>query len=177
MIQLYSMMWISAIFFGIVGMMRGWNRELLTLAGILLSVFALFQFDALLRGVLLASVSNDQVFFVELFLFCLILYMTYRVRGGGVSGGGPRRNRFQEMILGGLVGALNGYLIWGAVWYFLDINQYPLTPLVLAPAPGSISAERLNAIPLVLLGGAAGGSTEILTVMVIVLFLFVLFMM
>jgi hypothetical protein len=177
MITLYSMMWISAIFFSIVGMIRGWNRELVTLAGIILSLFALFQFDALVRGVLLASVPNDQVFFVDIFLFGLILYLTYRTRGGFVSGGGPRRSRIQEAILGGLVGALNGYLIWGAVWYFLDINEYPLSPLVIAPAPGSISAENLNAIPLVLLGGAAGGSTEVLTIIVIVLFLFVLFMM
>ncbi len=175
MIQIYSMLWISAVFFGIVGVIRGWNRELLTLAGIILSVFALFQFDALLRGVLLASVPEDQVFFVELFIFVLILYMTYRTRGTGGRGG--RRNRIQDAITGGLIGALNGYLIWGAVWYLLDINEYPLDPLVIAPSATSISAQNLNSIPLVLLGGAAGNSTELLTVMVIVLFLFVLFMM
>jgi hypothetical protein len=175
MIEIYSMMWISVVFFAIIGMVRGWGRELITLAGVILSLFALFQFDALLRGVLLASVPNDQVFLVEIFLFSLILYFTYRTRGGGAVSD-PKRSRVGDAVLGGLMGALNGYLIWGAVWYFLDINEYPLSPFVIAPSPTSISAQNIAAVPLVLLGGAAGGSTEVLTIVVIVLLLFVLFL-
>jgi hypothetical protein len=179
MIEIYSMTWIVAIFFAIIGMIRGWSKELVSLAGIILAMFALFQFDSLLRGVFLASVPHDQAFFVQIGLFGVIVYFAYQTRAPGVSGdrGGPRRGRWQDAVLGGLLGALNGYLIWGAAWYFLDINNYPLAPLVIAPAPGSISDRNLGTIPLVLLGGAAGGSTELLTIIVIVLFLFVLFML
>lgn len=77
--------------------------------------------------------------------------------------------------MGGLLGALNGYLIWGAVWYFLDINDYPFSPLIIAPDPNSISAASLGSIPLVILGGAAGGNGEILTIIVIFMFMSVLF--
>src|SRR5690349_8727231 len=181
MIELYSMTWITAIFFGIIGTIRGWSKELVSLAGIILAMFALFQFDSLLRGVFLASVPHDQAFFVQVGLFGVIVYFAYQTRAPGVrvsrEGTGPRRNRWQDAVLGGLMGALNGYLIWGAVWYFLDINDYPLAPLIIAPAPGGISDRNLGTIPLVLLGGAAGGSTELLTIIVIVLFLFVLFML
>ena len=181
MIEIYSMTWIVAIFFAIIGTIRGWSKELVSLAGIILAMFALFQFDSLLRGVFLASVPHDQAFFVQVGLFGVIVYFAYQTRAPGVRGGGerggPRRNRWQDAVLGGLMGALNGYLIWGAVWYFLDINDYPLSPLIIAPAPGGISDRNLGAIPLVLLGGAAGGSTELLTIIVIVLFLFVLFML
>ena len=76
-----------------------------------------------------------------------------------------------------MLGALNGYLIWGTVWYFLDINDYPLSPLIIAPDPGSISAQNIGALPLALIGGAAGGSTEILTIVVILIFLSVMFVM
>lgn len=178
MIEIYSMTWIVAIFFAIIGMIRGWSKELVSLAGIILAMFALFQFDSLLRGVFLASVPNDQAFFVQILLFGVIVYFAYQTRAPGISDrGGPRRGRWQDAVLGGLMGALNGYLIWGAVWYFLDINEYPLSPLIIAPAPGGISDRNLGTIPLVLLGGAAGGSTELLTIIVIVLFLFVLFML
>jgi hypothetical protein len=178
MITLYSMMWIVAIFFAVIGTMRGWNKEVVSLAGIILALFALFQFDAILRGLLLASVPRDQAFFVQVGLFGAIVYFAYQTRTSGQrpTRGGPNRSRIQDAVLGGLLGALNGYLIWGAVWYFLDINDYPLSPLVIAPAPGSISAQNIGAIPLVIIGSAAGGSTEFLTVVVIVLFLFVLLM-
>jgi len=179
MIEIYSMTWIVAIFFAVIGMIRGWSRELVSLAGIILAMFALFQFDSLLRGVILASVPSDQAFFVQIGLFTVILYFAYQTRSPGAARGdrGPRRGRFQDAILGGMLGALNGYLIWGAVWYFLDINGYPLSNLVIAPAPGSITDRNIGAIPLVLLGGAAGGSAELLTIIVIILFLFVLFML
>lgn len=177
MIQMYSMLWITAIFFAIIGGIRGWSKELVSLAGIILALFALFQFDALLRGILLASVPGDQAFFVQIVIFGVIVYFAYRTRSGAGNERNPNRSRTQDAILGALLGAVNGYLLWGSVWYFLDINQYPFSPLIIAPAPGSISDQNLNAIPLVLLGGATGGSTQILTVVVILLFLLVLFLL
>ncbi len=181
MVQLYSMLWVAAAFLGVIGVIRGLRRELISLAGIILALFALFQFDAILRGVFLASVPRDQAFFVQMALFGTVVYFAYQTRIFGGSRddddrGGPRNNRVQDAILGGLLGAINGYLIWGAVWYFLDINDYPFAGLITAPSPSSISAQNLNAIPLVLLGGAAGGSPEVLTIVVIVLFMLVLFM-
>lgn len=177
MIEIYSMTWIVAAFFGIIGMIRGWGKELVSLAGIILAMFALFQFDSLVRGVILASVPGDQAFFVQIGLFGIIVYFAYQTRSPGGGDRNPRRGRWQDAILGGMLGALNGYLIWGAVWYFLDINSYPLSNLVIAPAPGGISDRNIGTIPLVLLGGAAGGSSELLTIIVIILFLFVLFML
>lgn len=178
MIQLYSMLWITAAFFGVIGIIRGLRKELISLAGIILALFALFQFDALLRGIFLASVPRDQTFFVQVVIFGVIVYLAYQTRmfTRPTDEKGPRDSRVQDAILGGLLGALNGYLIWGAVWYFLDINDYPFAGIITAPGPTSISAQNINAIPLVLLGGAAGGSPEVLTIVVIILFVAVLFM-
>ncbi len=176
MVQLYSMLWLSAIFFGIIGVLRGLRKEVISLAGIILATFALYQFDSILRGVFLATVPRDQAFFVQICLFGGVVYFAYQTRSFvPTRGGGPKDNRIQDAILGGLLGAINGYLIWGAVWYFLDINDYPFSPLIVAPDPNSISAQNIGTIPLALLGGAAGGSTEILTVLVIIIFMSVLF--
>ncbi len=176
-----------AVFFGVIGVIRGLRREIVSFGGIVLATFALFQFDVLLRGVFLASIPRDQAFFVQAGLFCVVVYFAYQTRsfGGGYEGGGevrreggPRANRFQDAILGGLLGALNGYLIWGAIWYFLDINDYPFAPLITAPAANSISAQALNAIPLVLIGNATGGGgSQVLTVIVVIMFVVVLVVM
>ena len=189
MIQLVTLMWTMALFFAIIGFLRGWNKELISTAGIILGLFALFQFDTLLRGTLLAGLPTDQVFYVQCGIFIVIVFFAYQTRGfrpersgeerrrereGGPGGIG--RDHLQSSVLGALVGFLNGYLIWGSIWYFLDINQYPLAPYVIAPSAGSPSDQARNILPLVILGGGVNGSGDLLSLAVIVLFLVVLIM-
>lgn len=173
MIELSAVLVMMSLFFGFIGFLRGWNKELIAMAGIILGLFALFQFDNLLRGTILRGVALDQVFLIQAGLFVVIVFFAYQTR----SLSGDRRDgrsNFQESILGGIVGAVNGYLIWGSIWYFMDINNYPLAPAVIAPAPGSPSDQALQWLPLVVLGGGVSGSGDLLAVAVIVLFLFVL---
>ncbi len=178
MIELAGLMWVMAIFFAIIGFLRGWTKEVVATAGIILGLFALFQFDTLIRGTLLANVSRDQVFFVQAGLFIVVVYFAYQTRA--VFGSGERRNpgrdALQESVLGGFLGFLNGYLIWGSIWYFLDINEYPLAPYIIAPALGSPSDQARSILPLVVLGGGINGNGDLLAVAVIVLFLIVLIM-
>jgi hypothetical protein len=173
MIELSAVLVMMTIFFGIIGYLRGWNRELIAMAGIILGLFALFQFDTLIRGAILRGVALDQVFIIQASLFIIVVFFSYQTRalGGGRNEG---RSNLQESILGAIVGGINGYLIWGSLWYFMDINNYPLAPAVIAPAPGSPSDQALNLLPLVVLGGGVNGNGDLLAVAVIVLFLFVL---
>lgn len=177
MIQLSAVMITMAIFFAIIGFLRGWNKELISMAGIILGLFALFQFDNLVRGVLLAGVSRDQVFFVQAAIFVVVVFFAYQTRALFAEErgrGGEGRDNLQESVLGALLGFLNGYLIWGSLWYFMDINEYPLSPWIIAPSPGSPSDQARDLLPLVILGGGVNGSGDLLAVAVIVLFLFVL---
>lgn len=174
MIQLSALLVVMALFFAIVGYLRGWNRELISTAGIILGLFALFQFDGLLRGILLRGVARDQVFIIQCAIFIIIVFFAYQTRRIGRADSPGGRDKLQESILGALVGFLNGYLIWGSIWYFMDINEYPLAPFVIAPAPGSPSDQARELLPLVILGGGVNGNGDVLAIAVIVLFLFVL---
>ncbi|MFZ4827228.1 MAG: CvpA family protein [Phototrophicaceae bacterium] len=173
MIQLVGVMWVMAIFFAIIGFLRGWNKELVALSGIILGLFALFQFDPYIRGTLLVSVPRSQVFFIQTGLFITVVFFAYQTRGP-LKSDNSGRDTLQESVLGSLLGFLNGYLIWGTIWYFLDINQYPLTPWVIAPSPGSPSDNALSILPLVILGGGPTGNGDLLAIAVIILFLIVL---
>lgn len=173
MIQLSAMLWIMAIFFAIIGGLRGWTREIVSLAGIILGLFALYQFDPLLRGTLLASVGRDQVFVVQAAIFIIIVFFAYQTRSLGRFQRNERDNT-TEKVLGGILGFVNGYLIWGSLWYFMDINQYPLAPFITAPAPNSISAQQISILPLVILAGGPTGTGDFLALLVIILFVFVL---
>ena len=177
MIELSAVLVMMAIFFAVIGFLRGWNKEIVSTAGIVLGLFALFQFDTILRGTLLANVSRDQVFFVQAGIFIAIVFFAYQTRsimGEDIQRAREGRDNLQESVLGALLGALNGYLIWGSIWYFMDINEFPLAPYVIAPAPGSPSAATQAILPLVLLGGGPGGNGDLLAVAVIILFVFVL---
>jgi hypothetical protein len=177
MIELSAILVMMSIFFAMIGFMRGWNKEIVSTAGVVLGLFALFQFDTLLRGTLLANVNRDQVFFVQAGIFIAIVFFAYQTRsimGADLERAREGRDSLQEGVLGALLGALNGYLIWGSIWYFMDINEYPLSPYVVAPAPGSPSAQTQNILPLVLLGGGPGGNGDLLAIAVIILFVFVL---
>ncbi|RMF78545.1 MAG: hypothetical protein D6737_14425 [Chloroflexi bacterium] len=178
MIQLSAVLIAMSIFFGIIGFLRGWDKELISTAGIILGLFALFQFDTFIRNVLLAGVTQTQIFFVQTFIFITIVFFAYQTRaliGDDVERGRNRgRDTLQESVLGGIVGILNGYLIWGTLWYFMDINQYPLAPQIIAPAPGSPSEAWIDLLPLTVLGGGVNGSGDFLAIAVIILFLFVL---
>lgn len=174
MIQLSALLVAMALFFAVIGYLRGWNRELIATAGIILGLFALFQFDGLLRGVLLRGVARDQVFIVQSAIFIVIVFFAYQTRRVGRADTPGGRDKLQESILGAIVGFLNGYLIWGSIWYFMDINEYPLAPFVIAPAPGSPSDQARELLPLVILGGGVNGNGDVLAIAVIVLFLFVL---
>ncbi|MCB9452661.1 MAG: CvpA family protein [Anaerolineaceae bacterium] len=184
MLQLSALLWGMAGLFAVVGWLRGLNKELIAMAGIVLGLFALFQFDGFLRNQLLVSFTADQKFFIQTILFGVVVFFAYQTRALiGEEAARARENRqskeggrdaLQSGILGALAGFINGYLIWGSIWYFMHINNYPLAPFVTAPVQGSPSADTVSILPLYFLAGGPAGSGDLLALAVILLFLFVL---
>lgn len=194
MMQLNALLFILIGLFGIIGYQRGWNKEVISLAAIVLALFTLNSFDNLLRETLLANTSSQTRFLVQAIIFAIIVFFGYQTRaligsdanraqgaanrGGGFGFGSGRpedgRDELQSRILGLLMGLLNGYLVWGSIWYLMHINNYPLDPYVRAPIPGTDSAALINALPLYILAGGPGGVDPLLSALVIVAFLIVL---
>lgn len=174
MIQISSLVWAIAIFFAMIGFIRGWNRELIATAGIVLALFVLFQLDSLLRGYLFIIMDRESVFIAQTAIFVFLTYFVYHAPDFD----DPRdRVSMTEGMLGGVLGFINGYLIGGALWYFLDINEYPFPQFVTAPGVNSPSAEAIGQIPLVLVGGGASGTGDFLAVIVVALLFVALLMM
>jgi hypothetical protein len=175
MIQFSTLMWASALFFGVIGFLRGWNRELIATAGITLAMFGIFQFDSVLRGTVFLLMPREQVFLLQAAVFSAIVLFVYQAKE--LAGTTNRSDdNLQSGFLGILAGAFNGYLIIGSLWYLLDINEYPLTQFMIAPGPNSPSAQALNMMPLVLIGGGTSGTGDLLAVLVVALLFFVLVM-
>lgn len=160
-------MWTTALFFALTGALRGWRRELLGTVGALLGFFAIFQFDGLLRGSLYLALTDEQTFLLQTAVYLGLVVSAYRshfARRDSTERGGIR-----NMLFGAALGFFNGYVIAGSVWYFLDINRYPFSQLVSAPADASVSFLGAGALPIVVLGGglAVGGNLLALAILVI----------
>lgn len=179
MLELVTLVWVSVGIFALVGLQRGWTKEIIAMAGITLGLFALHQFDAVIRQQLLATFSADLKFVAQSSILLLIAFFAYQTRA--LIGGDAReamgdggRDALQSKVLGGIVGAVNGYLVSGSVWYFLHINDYPLTPHIAAPAEASLSFHSVSNLPLFVLAQGPGTSGDLLSLLVIVLFVVVL---
>lgn len=124
MINLFWLFWIMVALFGLVGTLRGWSKEVIAMAGLILSLFTIRQFGwpivRLLGGsneVLIEAMKRQ--FLVLATIHLVIGFFSYQgvvlVRNR-LSG----REGLQERLLGMGVGAVNGYFLVGALWSFLE---------------------------------------------------------
>lgn len=171
--ELVTLMWIAAGVLGLLGAYRGWVRELVSLSGILLGLTALTFTDGFLKNLV---VQDTQLFYLRAVILLMISYFAYaqppnqlmplQYRGRDQVYL-PRHVDMQGRVLGALVGMLNGYLVFGSLWFFMDQLGYPIA-FFSAPAAGSPSAEFVSSLPQAFLGN------DTLAIVTIVTFLFVL---
>ncbi len=179
MLELVTLVWVLVAVFAVIGLGRGWTKEVIAMAGITLGLFALHQFDAVIRQQLLGQFPPQSKFLLQTLILLSIVFFAYQTRALGGSdaradGGEEGRDALQSRVLGGIAGAVNGYLVSGSIWYFMHINDYPLAPYIEAPADGSLSFSTVGNLPLFVLAGGPGAPGELLSLMVIVLFIVVL---
>ncbi len=137
MINLMLLFIILVGFFAMVGYLRGWQREVITMFGLVGGVAMLqrFAYEILrLLGAIaepgsaeavLQDARRSQVTW-QVVLFILIGFFSYQIVGAlavRVSGGKLAeriRASLERRIIGLLFGAVNGYLIVGTFWGFLE---------------------------------------------------------
>lgn len=180
MMQLSSVLWMCTFIGAVTGFLRGWSREVVATAGIMLALFTQQQFNQIIFEPITAGATPEAKFYLYSFLLLLVTFFAYQTpaQASRLSGNrlwsGSRRESLTERTLGLVVGAFNGYVIFGSLWYYLDTFGYPFNPYFTAPAPGSPSAALVASGVLPLTWLVQG---NLLTIVVIVLFLFVIITM
>ena len=116
--------------FGAIGVVRGYQRELGVTTMLLLALFVIEFFMATALGdrvtALLsnAGVSETQIATIVALTACaLLLFVTFiSYQGLGLIYPGSGRNHFVSL----LIGLLNGYLLAGSIWWYLQSAGWPL---------------------------------------------------
>jgi uncharacterized membrane protein required for colicin V production len=155
MISLFALFWIFVFMFAMIGAVRGWNKEVIAMAGLILALFTInlfgFTLVRLLGGVVSgtgqdAALAGMRAQFIVLGgIFIVIAFFSYQ---GAVLVRSrlSTRERVQDRLLGLIFGGLNGYLLVGTLWSLLEYRitadgwerlppeaPYAFSPLVIRP--------------------------------------------
>ena len=139
MISLHIIFYLMILFFAMIGYLRGWQKEVIALTGLIGSLAALNQFGYdIVKGISGFANSDPNIvvdpivkFWTQAVFHSVIAFFSYQVvarLADQVLGGrlGERvRTNLEKRILGLIFGAINGYLLIGGLWSFLE---YDITP-------------------------------------------------
>ena len=133
------------ILFGIIGAMRGWAKELLVTSAIVLGLFlnAILTYYVEPYQVALGNAAPGTQFFIQSGLLVLLAFFGYQTPHIRALQPKLARERLEEILLGLLLGLLNGYLLMGSLWYYMHTIGYGMTALVEAPA-GDLAVQVEN---------------------------------
>ena len=145
MIPLNTVFWGLVFFFGLIGALRGWAKEVLVAFSVLLALFIQQVFGHhVLDGksaylpVLLSDSSiavpptyNTDQFYVCVALLSVLAFFGYASPTiAQAIGAKVTRERIQEAVLGFFLGLVNGYLILGTLWFYLHKVGYKVGGII-----------------------------------------------
>jgi hypothetical protein len=153
---LSTVFWLMVALFAVIGSLRGWAKELLVACALILAMFINLLIDKY-AGSLLATLTIQEVFGVRAGVFCALAYFGYLTpRLPWIPGERFMRDRLQDWLLGTVLGAVNGFLLAGSVWYFLNRAGYPFPGFEIARLSAGTPEVKamLQYMPPALLGEA-----------------------
>lgn len=152
MISLTLAFWVFVVFFGAVGAMRGWAKELLvTFSAILaIAIITLLQeYVAPVRPFL--SEPTELAFWFKTMILLGLAFFGYQTPNiPKLAGTRFAREKLQDSLFGFVIGALNGYFIMGSIWYFLGQSGYPfdlISPPVAGTPAGDAALQLYSLLP------------------------------
>lgn len=146
MVQLTVLFWFFVIEFAVIGLMRGWAKELLVTFAAILALFmiqVLENFVPFIKA--MAAEPGSTIFWMRALILTGLVFFGYQSPNIAKLAGSGRfvRERFQDALLGLFLGALNGYIIFGSLWYYLDSAGYPF-PVITAPDMTGTAGEAIR---------------------------------
>jgi uncharacterized membrane protein required for colicin V production len=180
MISLNVLLLIFVALFAIIGAMRGWSKELLVTFSVVLAMFCLnvlenyvpFFKETFAKG------TPETVFWLRTIILSSLVFFGYQTPKIPRLSESERflRHLLQDSLLGFFIGALNGYLIFGSLWYYLHIAGYPFA-FVSAPdsatTAGQAALRLISALPPVWLSASPTIYFAVAAAFILVLVVFI----
>lgn len=148
MISLTFMFWMLVVLFGLIGMMRGWAKELLVSFSVILALAFSRLLEKYVPVIKDLAVDQTPMFWVRTVLLITLVFFGYQTVGLTQFASKLKREKLQDSLLGFMLGAINGFLVFGSLWVFLDQAGYPFK-YITAPDPNSeMGKAAINLLPM-----------------------------
>lgn len=150
MITFSFFFWFLILLFAIIGAMRGWAKEILVSFSLIMALFVMqigLTYIGPVKKLWAAMSGTTQFYTVSLIMILFAIFGYHTPNAQGVSkrlssSGGSPKNWLQNTMLGAVLGAGNGYLLVGTVWFFLNLAKYPVPDWILtAPVEGTAAGD------------------------------------
>lgn len=126
MISIIYVFWMYVILFAIIGMLRGWAKELLVGFAVVVAVALNFLLHTYAPMVNKLPENDLTLFWVRIIVLGAMTYFGYQtVISVARLQAGARRERLQDSLFGLFLGAINGYLVTGTFWSYWAAANYP----------------------------------------------------
>ena len=154
MVTLNVVFWMFIVLFAVIGAMRGWAKELMVTFSIFLALFLIVVLETyvgIIRNTIVAQ-GGRPLFWLRATIILLLVFFGYQTPNlRAIAGARFARERLQDTLLGFILGAVNGYLTVGTLWFYLDAANYPFPDIISPPLGGTPMGEAafrlLNIMP------------------------------
>ena len=115
--------------------MRGWAKEILVTSSIILAMFIIVVLENYVPFVKDLAPGSSTQFWMRIIILGILAFFGYQTPNiGKIAGARFAREKLQDTLLGLFLGAINGYLLVGTIWSFLDQAGYPFD-WIIQPLP------------------------------------------
>lgn len=150
MVSILFFFWFLVLLAGVIGAMRGWAKEIIVSFSVILALFLislLENYVPFFREFLddPAKANAKYIFWIRTAVLLVLTFFGYQTpslqRFVGVAK--FNRERLQDSLLGFVLGAFNGFLIFGTLLFYMNDAGYPYPQFIALPVTQDIQ-DSLN---------------------------------
>lgn len=141
--------WLFVVTFAIIGATRGWVKELMVMFSTILAIFLVNVLNNFTPIFNVLAGSPTMSFWVKVALLFGLAFFGYQSPNIPqiASSGKVGRDRLQDVLLGFVIGGINGFLLFGTAWWFMANVNYPFD-IIQAPIAGTpVGDASLKMLP------------------------------
>jgi len=163
-LQPLEVLWgVLIITFALVGIVRGFLKELGVTTVLLVLLFGLSRLEDKIPQFLTSAVATvgytvpkatdprGQLLWASFYVIVIVFVTLISYHGETLAFEGKPPKGPKGILFGSMAGLLNGYLISGSLWYFLDKYDYPLWLLHFQEPLTDFAKSLIPLLPLTLL--------------------------
>ncbi|MFM8322731.1 MAG: hypothetical protein ACKOC5_17605 [Chloroflexota bacterium] len=176
MIAMVAVFFLLLILFGFIGAARGWAKEVLVVAAVILAMAVITLLEDLLKlGTILGN--KNYIFYLRMIILISMVFFGYQSpRVQRIARATEKRAMIGERILSFLMGMISGFFVIGTLWYFATEAGFPGLENYITPASAKVADTTvwvMNLLPPVWLDAPIKVFIALVVIFVFVIIYFV----